>query len=87
MTQWTLLHSLTRVAGVVGAIAVAAVNLGASDYDYAPIAKDDRAASVADCRDPEFASSASCAGIDLPQTATETYMVMPGLTVVEQVGG
>lgn len=87
MTRRMLLESMTRALAVGGVIVVATLNLGASEYEYAPISKDDRPASVADCRDPDVAGSSECVGVDLPQTATETYVVMPGLTVVEQIGG
>jgi len=81
----TAIRGLVRVAVAAGVAAVALMNIGATDYDFAPVAKDDRAASVADCRGDAGAATTSCEGVSLPHTVTEAYMVMPGLTVVEQV--
>lgn len=81
----TAIRGLVRVAIAAGVAAVALTNLGAAEYDFAPISKDDRAASVADCRGDAGAATGACGGVALPHTVTEAYMVMPGLTVVEQV--
>lgn len=81
----TAIRGLVRVAAAAGVAAVALTNLGAAEYDFAPISKDDRAASVADCRGDAGAAAGACDGVVLPHTVTEAYMVMPGLTVVEQV--
>lgn len=67
--------------GAVTAIAT----IGATAYEWAPIGKDDRVASVADCRSAADAAGAACTGVALPRTFAEATEVMPGLSIVEQV--
>lgn len=73
-------------AAVVGAIALTVFN-GATRFEWAVVGKDDRAASIADCRLAEMRSADICTDVRLPATTTEAYEVMPGLSIIEQVEG
>jgi hypothetical protein len=79
--------SVRRIAAAGAALAVALLLSGASSPEFQVIGKDDRPPSVADCRDPDLVARDACSGVSLPETATESYTVMPGLTIVEQVAG
>lgn len=82
----TIPNTLKRVAaaGLVGATALS-MFIGASSYQWSVVGKDDRPASVADCRKAELIDASFCNGVKLPATTTEAYQVMPGLSIIEQV--
>jgi hypothetical protein len=87
MKKRLLTASIRRIVFASGAIALALVSSGASTHEYSIVSKDDRLESVADCRDPEMIARDTCSGVQLPETTTESYTVMPGLTIAEQVSG
>lgn len=87
MTIGRHLRTFLKFAAVAAAVTAGGASMGATDYDFAVVAKDDRPPSPADCRDPDLKATSGCLGVVLPSTETESFMVMPGLTVVEQVKG
>lgn len=76
-----------RRAGLAALVACAAAGLvGGSIYEFPRLAKTDRPASPADCRDAALAASPVCAGVALPAAGTEIDVVGPGLTIAAQIG-
>ncbi|WP_181706942.1 hypothetical protein [Chthonobacter rhizosphaerae] len=77
---------LKRIAAVTAVSATALTLLiGATRSEWSIVGKDDRVPSVADCRKAEMKSDDFCSGVKLPETTTEAYQVMPGLSIIEQV--
>lgn len=87
MTKRHFTATIRRIVFASGAIVLALASSGASTHEFSVVGKDDRPESIADCRDPEMITRDYCSGVQLPETTTESYTVMPGLTIAEQVSG
>lgn len=72
-----------RIFAALSAVVAGSVLVGASSYEWAPIGKADRPASIADCRLAKMSESDFCRGVVLPKTSTDKVEIAPGLTLLQ----
>jgi hypothetical protein len=85
MTEFRIGKTLLRAAGLAVGVGVAVFHIGAAPANWPYIAKDDRLASIADCRDEDEAPRVSCQGVTFSGSMTGGTLVGPGLSLVERI--